>query len=336
VVLAASLSLLASCEHAPSGVDDGDGGNPPGPDGGGPNAVDADPPGPDGAGPAGADPSAAGTFAVYKKDENAGTQLSPINLTVFGPSDDGGTSIAAGAHPLIIISPGFQLPRSQYTSYGERLASHGFVAIAQDFGGGLFPMHTQLATQTKTVIDWALGGGGGLQSKLDAQKIGLAGHSLGGKISMLTTSMEPRVKVVVGWDPVDAGNPSVTPEKMSTIKVPVVLVGETTDTAGDFMPCAPADNNFQQYYNSLGSPAVSLTLVKADHMDFLDNANCGFACDACKPGTADPTWVRNFTLRTTTAAFRRYLGGESAMDAYLTGTIVQQDVMSGEVTVQSK
>ena len=40
-------------------------------------------------------------------------------VTVYAPSHDGGGTIASGAFPLVIVSPGFQMPR-QTQLYGVR------------------------------------------------------------------------------------------------------------------------------------------------------------------------------------------------------------------------
>ena len=72
-------------------------------------------------------------------------------------------------------------------------------------------------------------------------RLGLAGHSLRGKISKLTATEDARPNAIFGIDPVDAAGgpgsqpseafPSVTPELMPRITVPLGLVGETTNAS---------------------------------------------------------------------------------------------------------
>jgi dienelactone hydrolase len=143
-----------------------------------------------------------------------------LDSTVFTPTG------APSPRPLVIVSPGFQLARTQYTSYAEHLATWGFVVILTDYASSFFPAHADLAADVPKVIDWALA-----QSALavDPTRIALAGHSLGGKISVFAATSDARVKAVVAWDPVDTQSPSVAPELMGGMTAAVAVLGETTN-----------------------------------------------------------------------------------------------------------
>ena len=170
------------------------------------------------------------------------------------------------------------MQRTQYVSYAQHLATWGFVVVLTDYAGGsLFPNHTTLATDVPTVIDWALA-----QTALaiEPQQIALAGHSLGGKISVYAATLDPRIKAVVAWDPVDSSSPSVAPEKMTSMTAAIAVVGETTNGSGGGMPCAPTADNFQTFYTAAPSPALSMTVTGADHMDWVDDPSCG-VCGFC-------------------------------------------------------
>ena len=90
------------------------------------------------------------------------------------------------------------------------------------------------------------------------------------------------------------------------------FAGETTDQSG-FQPCAPADQNFQTFYAAASSAvwAAEWTFVGADHMDFLDNPNCGLTCTLCTQGSADTTLVRQALWTLEVAFFRLHLIGDS-------------------------
>jgi dienelactone hydrolase len=338
-ITAAAAAGAAACgdDSSSLGADAGPGAvdAPPGSTDAPPGTPDAAPGTPDAGTVSAADPAADGPFGVKQTDATAGNGQGAPAVTVFAPSSDGGSTVASGTFPVIVVSPGFQMPRSEYAAYAHRLATHGFIAITQDFGGGFAPDHNQLAMQTKSVIDWALAGGGGLVAGHTSGKVGVCGHSMGGKISFLTATMDARIGAVVGWDPVDASSPSVAPELMGQVNAPFVVLGETTDGSGGFMPCAPTADNYDQYYMAGKSPAIEITVAAADHMDFVDDPSCGL-CGFCTAGTADAADVHALASRTTVAAFRRYLNGETAMDAYLVGAVIQQDVNAGKVTVQHK
>ncbi len=246
--------------------------------------------------------------------------------TVCAPSVDG-TTPAPGPFPLVVISPGFQLARSQYRIYCDHLATWGYVVITRDYASS--GNHQAKAAEVGRVIDWALGAASGLAARVDGTKIGVAGHSLGGKVSINAAILDTRVKAVVGWDPVDAlppfgndGSLSVAPELMGNLRVPLALLGETTDSSGGLggMSCAPAADNYTQFYNAAcnAPTALEVTIGQADHMDWIgDRASCGIACIACQNGQTSEATVHTLTFRVTAGWFERHLRGNAAVDPYL-------------------
>lgn len=282
------------------------------------------------------DPSGNGTYSVYRvASQSVPTSNGSVSTTVCAPSTDGGRTIAAGTtFPLVVISPGFQQGRSQYDSYCRHLATWGFIAIARDNSGGFFPNHNTIAAQTTGVITWAINSAP-WKASVDAAKIGVAGHSLGGKTSLLATSNDTRIKAVVAWDPVDSNSPSVAPERMSAIRVPVAYLGETLNGSGGAQPCAPTAENYHQFFTAGTGPSIEVTVSGADHMDFVDNTGC-FTCGFCTRGTATDADVKSLTRRTTAAWLLRHLNGDTSMDTYLTGAAMQADVLSGRVSLATK
>jgi dienelactone hydrolase len=276
-----------------------------------------------------------GPYQIYKKDRD----VKGTKVTVFAPSD-GAAGIAAGKHPLVIVSPGFQVTRDKYADKTAHLASWGFVAISQSFGGGLMADHMAYAKQTSAIIDWALSDTSGLADVVDGDKIGVAGHSMGGKISMLAAALDARIGAVVGWDPVDSNWPgsgsavSVTPELMSRVKAKVAVLGETLDAAGS-PACAPASDNFHQYYLHASSPALEVTVVGADHMDWVEGDG-GLAGMFCRKGQADGAYVQMLTKRTTTAWLRRQLMNDVGMDTFLDGDTIAGEMAANKVHVVVK
>lgn len=259
--------------------------------------------------PTGTDPANDGsdTYTSAEVTISVGANRN-VQATVFTPA-------STGNHALVVLSPGFQMQRTQYTSYAKHLASWGFKVILETYAESGFSIdHAKVAADIKGVIDWGL-----MQPNVDATRIAVAGHSLGGKLSTFAASLDPRIKAVVGWDPVDSNNPSVVPEKMSSLHAAVAVIGETTNGTGGIggMSCAPSADNFQKFYAAAPSPAYELTVAGADHMDWLDNPNCGFTCSACTAGTADPELSRKATRRLNVAWLRRYLFDDTAMDTWL-------------------
>lgn len=257
------------------------------------------------------DPAGDGAFAVTESTVSipGATAGRTLAATVYAPT---GASSAA----LVIVSPGFQMARTQYASYARHLATWGFVAVLTDYAEtGFFVDHQRLADDVSAVIDWALAEPQ-QQLAIDPSKIAAVGHSLGGKISVFAATQEPRIRAVVGWDPVDANDPSVAPQKMGNLTAAVAVIGETTNASGGGMPCAPAADNFQQFYAAAKSPALAITVAGADHMDWVDDRGCGL-CGFCTAGSADDELARTVSRRVDVAWLRRHLFDDTAMEPWL-------------------
>lgn len=300
------LMVVVACSSSGTGGGTADGGSGGGGGGGGGGSGSGD--GSGSGTTSGDDPANDGTVTYTMSTATIPGSATgrSVTATVFTPS--------AGNRALVVISPGFQMARAQYTSYAKHLASWGFAVVLTDYADKSFsPDHAKMAADIKAVIDWSLA-----QSALavDADKVAVAGHSLGGKLSTFAASLDARIKAVVGWDPVDSNNPSVVPEKMASIHAAVAVVGETTDGSGGGMPCAPTADNFQAFYAAAGTPAYALTVDGADHMDWVDDGSCTF-CGFCTAGTATPELSHTVTRRVDVAWLRRILFDDTAMDVWL-------------------
>lgn len=274
----------------------------------------------------GTDPAGDGPNGVTMMDVNipGAAQGRMLAATVFTPT------AGSEPRPLVVISPGFQMARAQYTSYARHLATWGFVAVLTDYGDtSFFPDHAGLAADVPAVIDWALA-----QTALavDDQRIATAGHSLGGKISVFAATLDARIKAVVAWDPVDSNSPSVAPEKMANLTAAVAVVGETTNGSGGGMPCAPTADNYETFYAAAPSPAIEITVNGADHMDWVDDPSCTF-CGFCSPGTASPDLAHTVSRRLDVAWLRRQLLGDTAMDPWLNAP---PEAGNGGVSIEHK
>ena len=285
------------------------------------------------------DPDQDGPWSVLNLKGVAKAGGVDVPIDCYYPSD----GPEPGPYPVVIVAHGFQLPASQYTSYVKRLASHGYVAVNADFQAGLFnPDHVAYAKQILAGVDW-VAAQPGLDGIADPDNVGLTGHSLGGKISVLGAVMDPRVRASITLDPVDSSvmcDPQKCPDvsMMLPIDVPLGFVGETLDGMGGFMPCAPAADNFLTFYQAAAAPALAVTVLGANHMSFLDDvASCGVTCSFCQQASLDNATVNALSRAFVVAFYGRHLKGIAGYDTYLTGAEAQaRYVDEGLVTIQSK
>ncbi len=111
----------------------------------------------------------------------------------------------SGPFPLVILLPGFQSNRTLYTTFADHFASWGMIAVGLDTrSDALMASHDKEALEVSLSIDWLLTESA-FKERIDATKIAVAGHSKGGKVAFFTSVLDPRVDIVVGWDPVNSG-----------------------------------------------------------------------------------------------------------------------------------
>lgn len=83
----------------------------------------------------------------------------------------------------------FQLPSWGYTRYANHLASWGYASVQYDpdpYWLTIMPRGVESELFVNPVIEWALGPGAvAAGTQLDARRMGVTGHSLGGKVSVL-------------------------------------------------------------------------------------------------------------------------------------------------------
>lgn len=268
--------------------------------------------------PGAAAPNLPGPYAVT-------TQAGMAGDTVVSACIPGGVRA-----PLVVFAPGFMIGSTFYEPTCQRLASHGFIVVRADPPSGFTTSHDAMRDSLVGVLDWALSESP-FVAQVDPGRILFSGHSLGGKLATMVAAQDPRVTALFGIDPVDGGfgAPDVVPSLAAGLTIPVGFAGETTNAAGGFMPCAPAAENFQQFYGAATSTpwAAQWDFTGADHMDFVAApAGCTF-CGACPAGSADPASVVEGMHTLFVAFARRHLSDDVTMDPWLVGAQVPTGVI---------
>lgn len=195
---------------------------------------------------------------------------------------------AEAPSPLIILTHGFLLTGEGYRSYAVHMAAHGLVVALPTLQMSLFSMHHgELARDVAFVIEACLQAGVSpghpLESRIDAERIGVAGHSLGGKLSLMAALIDPRISAAVLLDPVDSGSPagsdaerypSIARERMQELSIPLLFLGaELGGVRSLLMPCAPIDENYQRFFDAAQSPAVEITQLGVGHAQYVDEGS---------------------------------------------------------------
>ncbi len=242
---------------------------------------------------------------------------------------------ASGARPAVFFVGGVGIPPAAYQSYARHLATYGFVAIRADppFNFGA-PDHVAMALDLRAVIDSLLTPGT-LPVAVDATQVAAGGHSIGGKLAVMAASGDPRIDALLLLDPLNLnGNPtnmvpSILPQPMGSIAIPIAIFGELTDTAGA-MPCAPAAVNYQVLFNAAAATTrgYEWTIVGAAHLDFVsDPDQCGVNCSFCIAPSAPVAQTRAFTRAASVAFLRTHMTTTQQACEWLTGDSLPGNVM---------
>jgi dienelactone hydrolase len=271
-----------------------------------------------------------------------GKTITPYGHVHF-PSDDGSTvAQAAKPCPVIVFIPGYLEPTLLYESYGNQAASWGYVVVIAHYIG---TSDIELQGDISTLLEWLdreQAGDSVLTGAMDLDKLGIAGHSLGGKYALMTALNEPKIKAVFAIDPVDAAADlpynllfeSFTPELMPQITVPCCFVG--AEYPG---PINPEDENYHQFYLAAQCPAEEVMVYGTDHASFADDFGglferlYDFLFDG-KP-TRDNR-AKNVATRYMVSWFNVFLRGQNEFATYLTGPEAQKDMENGIVRIEVK
>lgn len=241
--------------------------------------------------------SASGPPAAYMTDEESRLLLESRGLggvvppeAVAGARTHGyeGAGPAPGHFPLVLLSPGFSMPRTTLTSIAEELASRGYVVASVDHAyesvGTAFPGGRVLtcvacervdteeeqaavvrgrARDMSFVIGELTNGrrAGALSRVIDPSRIGIGGHSIGGATAAATMTADRRVRAGVDLD----GDFFVLPPAAGLGGRPFMMLGaESTHSPGS----RPTD--WPEAWKRLNGWKRWLTVAGAEHFSFTD------------------------------------------------------------------
>jgi cutinase len=190
-----------------------------------------------------------GPFAVTQTRVPAGT-ASGFNLgTIYAPTDT-----SQGTFGAIAVIPGFVEPQAAISWTGTFLASNGFVVFTlEPFSG--FDLPNSRAAQMQAALDWIVSANSPVRNRIDANRLGVMGHSMGGGGSLEAVSNNPRLKATVPLEPWDLFF------SFNQITVPTLMVGATNDFI------APPGSNTNVFYSQIPATTkkANVELAGQDH-----------------------------------------------------------------------
>ncbi|MFE5934376.1 alpha/beta hydrolase family protein [Streptomyces sp. NPDC056470] len=176
--------------------------------------------------------AARGSYAVSQ------TSVSSLVATGFG----GGTiyyptTTSDGTFGAVVISPGFTAYESSIAWLGPRLASQGFVVFTIDTLTTLDQPDNR-GRQLLAALDH-LTQRSSVRARVDASRLGVMGHSMGGGGTLEAAKSRPSLKAAIpltGWN---------TDKSWPEISTPTLVVGADGDTV------APVATHSEPFYESL-------------------------------------------------------------------------------------
>lgn len=145
----------------------------------------------------------------------------------------------SGRYGLIAISPGFTATESSVAWIGEKLASHGFVAIVINTNSTL-DQPSSRARQLRAALDHAISSASStVRNRIDPSRQAVAGHSMGGGGSLIAAEDDPSLKAAFPLTPWN------TSSSFTRVRVPSMIFGADGDTI------APVAVHARPFYGSI-------------------------------------------------------------------------------------
>ena len=152
--------------------------------------------------------------------------------TIYYPTDT-----SDGPFSALSISPGFTGPEGSIAWLGPRLASQGFVVFTIETITLTDPPDSR-ADQLQASLDY-LTDDSSVRDRVDPDRLGVMGHSMGGGGSLKAALDNPALKAVVPLTPWH------TTKDFSGVTTPTLIIGAQNDTI------APVSEHAVPFYESL-------------------------------------------------------------------------------------
>ncbi|NIZ91216.1 alpha/beta hydrolase [Kineosporiaceae bacterium B12] len=195
-----------------------------------------------------------GSFAVSQ------TTVSRYAVSGFG----GGTiyyptTTTAGTFGAVVIAPGYTARQSSIAWLGPRLASQGFVVFTIDTLT-TSDQPSSRGDQLLRALDF-LTGSSTVRSRIDATRLGVMGHSMGGGGTLEAVKDRPSLQAAI---PMTPWNLDKTWPEVST---PTLVIGAQDDTV------APVTSHSEPFYQSMPAATDKAYLELRGASHFAPNSS---------------------------------------------------------------
>jgi predicted dienelactone hydrolase len=299
------------------------------------------------------------TVDVWYPADAATAASAPKAVYAFIPGVEFTSEVAAadvpiegsGPFPFVVYSHGSGGLRYNFSSFTELLASYGVVVASPDHAGNTaldaflgtsassdenqvnrptdvaFLISELLAAESPDTAPFA--------GALDADRIGVVGHSAGGFTALASVAghagvpPDARVRAIVGMAPFSR---PLSDEELQSIDVPTMLLSATKDTTTPI-----ADDTERPWELISGRPLYRVDLVDAGHESFADicayqelaaqrpdwpaplvETIDQFAEEACTPGFLDIEVAHRDIATFSIPFLLEFVAGDDSMAGYLT------------------
>ena len=169
------------------------------------------------------------------------------------------TSTAAGTFGAVAISPGFTATQSSIAWLGPRLASQGFVVITIDTNT-IYDQPDSRGDQLRAALSY-LTNSSSVRSRIDASRLAVAGHSMGGGGSLEAAQDQPTLQAAIPLAPWN------TQKTWSSLRVPTFIIGGEADSV------APVATHSEPFYNSIPASAEKAYMELNGASHFFPNTS---------------------------------------------------------------
>jgi cutinase len=187
----------------------------------------------------GPDPTNASIEALRGPFATSQTSVSSLVSGFGGGTIYYPTTTAEGTWGAVAVAPGFTADQSSMAWLGPRLASQGFVIFTIDTNSR-YDQPGSRADQLLAALDY-LTQSSSVRSRIDASRLGVMGHSMGGGGTLEATADRPSLQASI---PLTAWH---TDKTWSEVRTPTLVVGAENDSV------ASVSSHSVPFYNSLPS-----------------------------------------------------------------------------------